>query len=59
MSTLEELFYRLKTLGEFLPACVQNQAPKEVLLAQFKETKTAAIAELDAIQKILEEMADE
>lgn len=51
---LERCFTDLKAVADNIPACVQNYAPKDVLLAQLQNTREFVNHMLDSVQARVE-----
>lgn len=55
---LKECFTDLKATAESVPACIQNYAPKDVLLAQLEQSREFINTMLDSVKARIE-AADE
>lgn len=55
---LEKCFNDLKATAESVPACIQNYAPKDVLLSQLEQSREFINTMLDSVKARIE-AADE
>lgn len=55
---LEECFNELKAAGANMPSCIQNFAPKDVLLAQLENTREFVNSMLDSVKAKIEAAAE-